>query len=97
MRKVMFTCVLAFLALGIGACTPEQIAQQVRDYTATTCKYLPTTTTVLKILTKATVVDTVAGVGNEICLAISTLPLAEGPGKRQAVVRGVVVKGSFVR
>lgn len=39
----------------------------------------------------------IAEAGAAICTAVTTLPLADGPGDRKPRVNGVVVKGKFVR
>lgn len=98
MRNVFMSLVFA-LALAGCASTQEtnDTIKQVRDYTVIACGYLPTAATIAKIITNSTIVDTAQGIAAQICAAVTTLPLAEGPGKRQAVVKGIVVKGRFVR
>ena len=102
MRKVL---PLVF-ALALGACstTGEQIdaqIKQVQDQTRVICAYVPTVATVAKIIATLVggvgTVDLIGTAANGICSAVTNQPLAEGPGKRQAVYNGVVIHGTFVK
>ncbi len=97
MKKLL--CV--FLLLGLAGCVTTQDIDQkvaeVQNYTRTICKFVPTVTVVAKILASGTIVDTAGGVAKGICEALSTAPLAEGPGKPGAYYRGVRIEGTRVR
>ena len=89
------------LFLGVAGCvTTQDINQsvaQVQSYTQTICKFVPTATVVAKILAAGTMVDTASGVAIGICDALSTAPLADGPGKPGAYYRGVRLEGKRVK
>lgn len=95
MKKLLLVGLLA-----LGACTTTQIdaqVKQVQDTAVAICRYLPTAAAVASILSNAPIISTTASVAGDICNAVTNLPLAEGPGKRQAVVYGVLVRGRFVK
>lgn len=99
-RKFALVPVLA-AAVMLSACSsPDDIAQQIKqvqNYTKMICAYVPTGETVAKILAAGTIVDTISGVADAICSAVTTAPLADGPGDHLPRVNGVVIKGRFVR
>ena len=90
--------------------TAQSIANKITDATATVkekaaaaqgyatqiCAYLPTITSVVAIFNSGFASDA-RTVGNAVCNAVTTLPLADGPGDRKPRVNGVLVKGKFVR
>ncbi len=103
--------VLLFIgALALGGCqtaqdlattittstqTATQKVKSVQGYAVAACGYLPLATTVASIFTKYS--TDVATVGGAICDAVTTLPLADGPGDGKPRVAGVVVQGKFVK
>lgn len=66
----------------------QRIANQV-------CAFVPTAATIIKIF--ATGLNSAAEMASRICEAVTTRPLADGPGGRRARVNGVAVQGKFVR
>lgn len=98
MRKA-FVFGLAGIALA-GCVTASEVSNTVREiqnHTRTICNYVPYAETITKVLARSTVIDTAFGLATEFCAAVTTVPLAEGPGKRQPMVRGVAVRGKFVK
>lgn len=92
---------LSALALGgCGTVTPGTIsdrAKEIQGYTKLACSFVPTVATVAAILTRGGSAGT-AQIAQDICAAVTTAPLAEGPGKRpRPTVNGVVIRGSFVK
>jgi hypothetical protein len=71
-------------------------AKQVQAYAVTACKFEPYLASVVSII-NAGAGTTVGAVGDAVCNAVTTLPLADGPGDRKPRVAGVVVRGKFVR
>lgn len=98
MKKVI---IIAALCASLGACVTageiEAKIEQVRGYTQLACSFVPTVATVAKIFASGSSVDTARSVADAICNAVTTAPLADGPGDRTPRVRGVVIKGSFVK
>lgn len=101
MKKFSIAFVL-LASLGLAACSTtsgnvnDQI-RQVQDQTRFACSFVPTVETVAKILATFVggfgVVDAVGTAARGICDAITTAPLADGPGKHVPVFNGVVIKG----
>jgi hypothetical protein len=90
------------LCTALGACvTTEDVNSkitQVQDFTRIGCSFVPTVTTVAKILAAGNpIVDTASSVADAICAAVTTVPLADGPGDSRPRVNGVVVEGKFIR
>jgi predicted small secreted protein len=73
----------------------EKVAS-VRGYATQICAYVPTAATVISIFNSGYGTD-VAAVANAICQAVTTAPLADGPGDHKPRVNGVVVRGQFVK
>lgn len=71
-------------------------AKEVQDYAVQLCGYLPYASAVISIFNSG-YSQNVATVGNAICSAVTNLPLADGPGKREPRVNGVLVQGKWVR
>lgn len=100
MRKTLAIGILAFALSGCattGGVSPEGIsetAKKIQSYTRTFCSFVPTVQTIVSIISKSAG-DSI-GIARDICQAVTTAPLADG-GTRRVVVRGVPVKGSFVR
>lgn len=98
MKKAILA--LALLVPLAGCVTTQQVDEnisQVQAYTRSFCKYVPTVTTVAKILSSSTVIDTASSIAAGICAALSTAPLADGPGKSGAYYRGVRIEGTRVK
>ena len=99
MKKVLLASVFAFiLASCATAPTPQDVdakVAQVQSYATQICRFVPTATTIIKIFSSG--LDGVADAANAICNAVTNRPLADGPGDRTPRVRGIVVKGKFVR
>ena len=70
-------------------------AKEIQGYTRLACSFVPTIGTIANILSSGAATPAVA-IASDICAAVTTAPLADGPG-RVPKVRGVVIKGSFVR
>lgn len=94
------------LLAGCGTVTPEAItsrAQEIQNITKLICKFVPTLGTVANILSGGTTMPA-ALIAQDICLAVTTAPLADGP--RGGPTRlygydrknaGVVIKGKFAK
>lgn len=108
MRKLIL---IAITALSLAGCqsaqdvattittstqTVSEKVKSVQGYAVSLCGYLPLSATVASIFNTSTG-SNVAVVGSAICNAVTTLPLADGPGDRKPRVAGVVVKGQFVK
>ncbi len=101
----------ALLAVGLcvalaGCQTAAETAQQidaasqkvkeVQAYAARVCAYVPTAATVVSIFNSG-FGEGVAAIGGAICNAVTTRPLADGPGDRTPRVNGVVIRGRWVK
>lgn len=101
--KLLLLAALA-LPLSLAACGPEDV-KAVQNTTVKSCGYLPTAQTVVNIAaalyTPATIfVDAASQIASKICTAVTTNPLADGPGasvRYKPQVAGVVIKGTFVK
>lgn len=100
MRKTLFIGILAVALSGCattGPITPggiSETAKQIQQYTRTFCAFVPTVQTIVSIIN--TGAGSALGIARDICAAITTAPLAEG-GTRNIKVRGVPVRGNFVK
>ena len=99
MKKLVLILALALGGCGTtgGVISSDQISQtakQIQGYTRTVCSFVPTIATVASIISARA--GNVLTIGNDICAAITTAPLADG-GPRAARVSGVALKGKFVR
>jgi hypothetical protein len=91
-------------ALALGGCatvpTASDIttrAQQIQQYTRLFCSFVPTIATVAAIINREATA-TASQMAVDICAAVTTAPLAEGPGRRgPPMYKGVRIKGSFVQ
>lgn len=86
--------------LALAGCQTAQMDQTISDvqrYTQLACSFVPTVETVAKVLAGGTVIDTASSIANAICTAMTTRPLADGPGDRLPRVNGIVIKGKFVK
>lgn len=75
--------------------TKEKI-KSVQGYATQICGYLPYASAVIGIFNSGYSND-VSTVSNAICNAVTSIPLADGPGDRKPRVNGVVIKGQFVK
>lgn len=108
--KRFFLAIVAAGALALAGCNAADVAGQinsgskavndkvetVRGIAKQVCAYVPTVATVISIFNSGFGGDA-AMVANAICNAVTTAPLADGPGDRVPRVNGVVIKGKFVR
>jgi hypothetical protein len=102
MKKII-TVVL--LGATLGACaTAVDVDAKIKDvqgYTKTACSFVPSVATVAKILAVglggSSVVNTAADIADAVCTAVTTAPLADGPGDRIPRVNGVEIKGYRVK
>jgi len=78
------------------AATIQAKAKVAQGYAEQICGYRPVLASAIAIFNSgfSSSIDVVA---NAICNAVTTLPLADGPGDRKPRVNGVVVKGAFVK
>lgn len=104
-----FILVIGFALMLVGCQTATDVAtsittvnQSVRDkvssvqsYATQLCRFVPTAATVISIFSGPTG-QNVATVANAICDAVTTRPLADGPGSRVPRVAGVRIQGRFV-
>ena len=101
MKKLVISAAFA-LTLASCATTPtnSNIAQ-IQQAAVNICKFLPTAQTVAGILISSSsmVLATANAVASAICSAVTTNPLADGPGAKnyKPHVNGVPVKGKFVK
>jgi len=89
--------IIGALALSLGACTTTQTTDtisKVQEYTRLACSFVPTAKTVAAIFT--TGLTSAFDTATAICNAVTTAPLADGPGDRTPRVRGVKVEGKRV-
>lgn len=105
MKRIVFG-----LALLLGGCatgtnnipTTTQIsdtAKQIQTYTRTICSFVPTIATIASIISAGGAAG-VTQIAQDICAAVTTAPLADGPNpqlRNTASVNGVVISGRFVR
>ncbi len=88
------------LALALGGCmttgqTSLGLSPKVEETlkaVQTFCRFAPTVSSVIKLVNKYSAVTSALTIADDICLAVSSIPLAEG-GSRKIKVRGVVIKG----
>lgn len=71
-------------------------AAAAQGYATQLCGYLPTLTSVISIFNSGFGTDAQV-VGDAICNAVTSVPLADGPGDHRPRVNGVVVTGKFIR
>jgi len=76
--------------------TTTEKVKSVQGYAVQVCGYLPAAASVIGIF-NSNFSSSVAVVGNAICNAVTSIPLADGPGDRKPRVNGIVIKGGFVR
>lgn len=70
-------------------------AKEIQNYTRLFCSFVPTIGTIASILSAKAAMP--VQVATDICAAVTTAPLAEGPGRRMDPrVHGVRIKGRFV-
>jgi len=102
MAKIIIVAALGLALTGCatpggGGVTPTQIsdtARQIQQYTRTFCSFVPTIQTIVSIVNRGA--GDALSVATDICAAVTTAPLAEG-GTRRIAVRGVPIRGTFVR
>lgn len=103
---MMKAIMVGALCLGLGGCVssvgqllPNDItsrAKEIQTYTKAICAFVPTISTVAALITQGTSL-TVTGIASDICTAVTTAPLADGPGDRKPRVGKVLIKGKFVK
>lgn len=90
---------IACLALAGCAGGPGQItdrAKEIQGYTKLFCSFVPTLGTIAAILSSGTSAP-ITTIAQDICTAVTTAPLADGPRRGPPRAYGVVIKGSFVK
>lgn len=102
MKKLLLLTALMLGGCGTtGTVSPEnltQTAKQIQTYTRTICAFVPTIATIATIISQGAI--PVTQIAQDICAAVTTAPLADGPNPQQrsvAQVSGVVISGRFVR
>lgn len=92
--------VALILALALGGCATTggsgNISDQARKIQADVkaiCAFVPTIQTIVSIINASA--GSTIGIANDICMAITSVPLADG-GRRKVIVRGVPVAGRRV-
>lgn len=92
---------VVILALALGGCATtggggniSEQARQIQQAVKVGCSFVPTIQTIVSIINASA--GSTLGIANEICAAITSVPLADG-GKRKVVVRGVPVAGRRVK
>lgn len=99
MKKLVLLLALALGGCATGLPSTEDIsarAKQIQSYTKLACSFVPTVATIAAIVSKGGSAG-ITEIASDICTAVTTAPLADGPGDRIPRVKGVVVKGKFVR
>lgn len=89
---------------GIGSITPDQVAQ-VQQTAKSICSFVPTATTVAKIIASFAgaggIVDVVSQAAGGICDAVAAVPKSLRRGRptlaATPVYRGIKIQGSFQR
>lgn len=76
--------------------TTAQKVKSVQGYATQICSYVPLASSVVNIFSSGYSSD-VSTVANAICDAVTSIPLADGPGDHKPRVNGVIVKGSFIK
>lgn len=76
--------------------TTIEKAKEAQGYAVTVCGFLPALASVVAIFNSG-FSSSVATVGNAVCDAVTSIPLADGPGDHKPRVNGIVIKGKFVR
>ncbi len=66
-------------------------AKQVQAYAITACQFQPELASVISLVNAAAGIG-VGAIGNALCNAVTSIPLADG-GTRKIVVNGVRIKG----
>ncbi len=99
MRKILLMCA-ASIALA-GCVTAKDAADKVAEVQNSAkmiCGFVPTLATVTALFS-TDIGRSVGEWGAVICNAVTTNPLADGPGPAnyKPVVNGVTIKGKFVR
>lgn len=108
MKKLIF---VALICGGLAGCTTAQdiatsittVTQSVQEkarsaqgYATQICGFVPTIASVIAIFNSGFSQD-VSTVANAICNAVTSVPLADGPGDHLPRVNGIVVRGRFVK
>jgi len=96
MKTVLKLTFALSLMTGLAACDTTQTVdkiKEVQNYTALACKFLPTVATVAAIFNQQAG-SSISGVGGAICDAVTSVPLADGPGDRKPRVGKVIVRGT---
>lgn len=100
MKKILISM---SLLLTLTACNPPDAlnvapsVSTVQGATVQACKFLPTAATVASLLSSSSSISTAASIASAICNAVTSIPLADGPGDRKPRVNGIVIKGQFVK
>lgn len=87
---------------GCGTTSVEQVserAKEIQNYTKLFCSFVPTIGTIANILSTGASAPAVM-IATDICTAVTTAPLADGPGRVPKVTynnKTVVIKGRFVK
>ena len=74
----------------------KEKAQVAQGRATTICGYVPTIATLISIFNSGFSND-VSTVANAVCNAVTSLPLADGPGDRKPRVNGIVIKGAWAK
>jgi len=98
MRHLLFLPLLALLLSGCVGLTVGGGSGSVKDIqnaVAQACNFLPTAQTIAALLGKSIPVPQIV---TSVCNAVTTRPLAEGPGRAKAPkVAGVTIRGQFLK
>ena len=104
MKRFAIIAVTTLALAGCGTTTGVEVdakIKQVQEKTRFACSFVPTVETVAKIIATftggASAVDAVGAAARGICAAVTTAPLAEGPGRHVPTFNGVVIKGHRAR
>lgn len=102
MLRMLLVVPLLFMMAGCAG-FPANVAaiapavQAVRDGVIKACSFQAYVASIEALIRKKdTGLYSTSDYVNAICTAATTMPLAEGPGKRQVVVKGVVIRGQRI-
>ncbi len=89
--------VIILLALTLSGCATPQTdkVSQLVYYAKLVCKFEPTIAVAASLI-NAAAGATISSIGDALCNTVTTMPLADGAGRRVKLY-GVEVRGRFVR
>lgn len=100
MNKIVVIGAVVGAALALSACTTvkptPEVVNKIQSETRRICKFIPTAVTIASLL-RVTSFAQVLNIATDICAAVVIAPKSEGPGAPGPRLRGVVLKGHYVK